>query len=312
VVLTNGSSLYPSLCLQMTPIRWHGVLGRTSPLGAVYGILRIKPSFVSMIGGVFFRPDMYSMLVEEVLYKNAYVINLRRREDRWRVTKAHLSGLGFAPTRFEAVDGASIPDPLVQVFTTPRARESIHRGYRREHHEISRGSVGCSLSHFALWRKLLDSEQPHMTVFEDDAECLRPDALGLLPFGSGRFDLLLLGGLYDYSSKDVTAGLSVKEVKRFLCTHAYVIWKDAAWRLLQFAFPIQKQVDFYMHMLPTITIMACVPSLFHQRPAISQTDVQIPLQSKLSRQMVKRLFAVIMGVWSICVALLIVYFRVSR
>lgn len=267
----------------------------------------------------FFHSAFVSMLVEKLFYENAYIINLRRREDRWAITNQHLLTLGFNSERFEAVDGNTIPDPLVNLFTTPEARESLHRKYRHEHHEISRGSVGCSMSHFALWRRLLDSDKPHMTIFEDDAECLHRNALSLLPFGRAQFDVLLLGGIYNDSvhkskgdAPTMLTRLTVKEVKQFLCLHAYVIWKEAAWRLLQFAFPIQKQVDFYMYLLPTIKIMACVPSIFHQRPAIAHTDIQTPIYNVSYRPLtIKSLVMVITGVYTVCIALLALYFRIK-
>lgn len=254
------------------------------------------------------------MFVEQTFYKNAYVINLRRRVDRWGVTRKHLQTLGFRPQRFEAVDGATIPDALVGMFTTPRARKSMERGYRHEHHEISRGSIGCSLSHFALWRKLLDSDAPHMTVFEDDAECVRPGALQHLPFGSGRFQLLLLGGLYDEKPPVGTDQVSVRTVKRFLCTHAYVIWKEAAWSLLQFAFPIQKQVDFYMHALPSLQISACVPAIFLQNQTIAHTDVQIPIRDQRQTRMMMQVFAAVLAVWLLTCSLLlgVIYFNEQK
>jgi GR25 family glycosyltransferase involved in LPS biosynthesis len=254
------------------------------------------------------------MFTERTFYDNAYVINLRRRVDRWAVTQGHLRSIGFRPTRYEAVDGGTIPDTFVGLFTTPKARESISRGYRHEHHEISRGSVGCSLSHFALWRILLDSDKDHMTIFEDDAQCVRPAALKKLPFGHASFDVLLLGGLYDSKEnsalEEAKAGISIQPVQRFLCTHAYVIWKEAAWKLLQYAFPIQKQVDFYMHALPSLQLRACLPTIFTQNQDIAHTDVQIPIEDSERAGRIRRAVVVLITIW-LPVCLLVIYLHQS-
>jgi hypothetical protein len=138
-----------------------------------------------------------------------------------------------------------------------------------------------------------------MTVFEDDAECLRPSALKNIPFGKGSFEVLLLGGVYDDRAEEYREGsaVAVQKVKRFLCTHAYVIWKEAAWKLLQFALPIQKQVDFYMHSLPSIEISACVPAIFLQNQAIAHTDIQIPLREVSEDRIMWYLLTLIISVW---------------
>src|ERR1044071_7372180 len=96
-----------------------------------------------------FPGSFQAMFSERTFYENAYVINLQRRVDRWAVTRDHLHSIGFRPSRYEAVDGSSIPDSFVGILTTSEARKSIKRGYRHEHHEISLGSVGCSLRNFA-------------------------------------------------------------------------------------------------------------------------------------------------------------------
>jgi GR25 family glycosyltransferase involved in LPS biosynthesis len=51
----------------------------------------------------------------------------------------------------------------------PSALKSIFDNYRKEHYELSYGAVGCSLSHFNLWKKLEIDNLDSIIIFEDDA-----------------------------------------------------------------------------------------------------------------------------------------------
>ncbi|MDX6581026.1 MAG: hypothetical protein QOI10_210 [Solirubrobacterales bacterium] len=91
------------------------------------------------------------------------VINLDRREDRWRSFGERAeaaAGRAFAARceRFRAVDGSELE-------LTPELR---HR-FRGNDFGFRRGMIGCALSHLAVWRELAESGASARLVLEDDA-----------------------------------------------------------------------------------------------------------------------------------------------
>ena len=92
----------------------------------------------------------------------AYCINLARRPDRWAKITERCAKAGVRPVRFDAVDGA---DP-VNSAAIARMKQTGPTG------AMGKGTLATTLSHTALWRKLLASEgtAERFLIIEDDVE----------------------------------------------------------------------------------------------------------------------------------------------
>lgn len=121
----------------------------------------------------------------------------------------------------------------------------------------SMGAIGCYLSHVNIWQQLMnDSEHEMYVVFEDD--CDRPnvsvevinqqvnDTIKQFP----DWDIIYLGDLpllsIFYPQQKVGNNEIFKVTSMIYGTHAYLINKKGASKLLSKAFPIVFQVDSYM------------------------------------------------------------------
>jgi GR25 family glycosyltransferase involved in LPS biosynthesis len=189
-------------------------------------------------------------------------ISLDRRPDRWTAFKATADAAGLPVQRVSAVDARSFGDqiyemPGLSLLTAHNIRERT----RRSHYEIDApGAIGCSLSHFKVWKQLLSSSAPAIIVFEDDAELplnLKPQlqqVIAELPFaanGSSGWDLVQFQ-LTTYG-KGVT-GCSPREglaapwqhCTGLMGTYGYMVSRRGAERLLSRAYPIEMHVDAYM------------------------------------------------------------------
>lgn len=189
-------------------------------------------------------------------------ISLDRRPDRWAAFKATADAAGLPVQRLSAVDARSFGDqiyemPGLSLLTAHNVRERT----RRSHYEIDApGAIGCSLSHFKVWKQLLSSSAPAIIVFEDDAELppnLKPQlqqVIAELPFaanGSSGWDLVQFQ-LTTYG-KGVT-GCSPREGLQepwqhctgLMGTYGYMVSRRGAERLLSRAYPIEMHVDAYM------------------------------------------------------------------
>jgi GR25 family glycosyltransferase involved in LPS biosynthesis len=179
-----------------------------------------------------------------------YVINMKERVDRWkRFTQQPVIHKLKHLRQFSAVNGKKL-DYMKDRRISVRTRLNIFRNYRRSHHEIATlGAVGCSLSHIQIWKKFLASGAKHCLIFEDDAiltESTFDDIDRLFPKLPSDWGVWVLGY---YKPNLIYQPYHVKpwnQVYRFTATHAYLITREAAKKLLADALPIESHIDHYM------------------------------------------------------------------
>lgn len=106
----------------------------------------------------------------------AYCINLAHRLDKWNAFQKNVKSVSIpfleSVERLEAVDGTRLQHDCVEddiqvtwdaafnVLHSPKATPGIRT--------MSAGEIGCALSHVALWRKLVISDDAHYLILEDD------------------------------------------------------------------------------------------------------------------------------------------------
>ena len=103
-----------------------------------------------------------------------YVINLDKNPERLQqITKSYeASDIREIPLkRFPAVLGKNVD---IQEWLTPEAVKELNRvekkGYRTHHYQLTRGAVGCFLSHYTLAKQLLsDKRNDYYVILEDDS-----------------------------------------------------------------------------------------------------------------------------------------------
>ena len=79
------------------------------------------------------------------------VVNLERNPERWRHARSEYARAGFAAERLTAVDGRDLSDAdIAAVMDAERNR----RRYKRT---LTRGEIGCYLSHRLAWSRIAAS-----------------------------------------------------------------------------------------------------------------------------------------------------------
>jgi glycosyl transferase family 25 len=185
-----------------------------------------------------------------------YIINLKKDKDRYNKSILRLNNSGIKDVkRFDAINGNELimslepigyKHPFVNVSLT--AQYDIYNG-RKQHKELSsKGAIGCYLSHLMLWKKLVESDNERMLIFEDDIVPLDINLdvkINNLINEKDDFDILLLGHrIIDKDTTKVSENLS--RCIFFFNLDSYIITKKAAQKLLKFAFPIEMQLDSYI------------------------------------------------------------------
>ena len=92
------------------------------------------------------------------------VINLNRSKERLQKIRARLNELNIGFERIEAFDGSNLSDDEYNSLTYPYNHPCRVRFTR----ELTKGEVGCFISHRKCWQKLVNSNEDYAVILEDD------------------------------------------------------------------------------------------------------------------------------------------------
>ena len=125
---------------------------------------------------------------QEYQQLRAYVISLTRREDRRRLFDVNNGG----KIRYEfvdAVDGNDLTHDVIKEwgYDTDKTWRDPEYGNR-----LTKGMVGCYISHHRLWEKCIELNEP-IFIFEDDARILDNFNLNELIEMSHKYELVYAG-----------------------------------------------------------------------------------------------------------------------
>ena len=104
-----------------------------------------------------------------------YCINLDRSQDRWNYMLSQLNFESVELRRFSAVDGKRLNlsdvDPRIYAmhytnYYGMEFKQLEKRNIPVYHRNASRSEIGCSLSHYKVWKDTLT--EPYTIIVEDD------------------------------------------------------------------------------------------------------------------------------------------------
>lgn len=223
-----------------------------------------------------------------LVYKNTdqvnhiYLINLKRRPDRLKEFLQCYNECGLTQkklTKFNAVDGT-----LLDIKTVPLTSLAILElkqletiGFRYKHYQLTKGAIGCFMSHVKVWEHILSSDKNSALIFEDDA---RPPPNFKKMVNKTMMNIpndwdIVLFGKHCYECED--KGEYVR-VKKFILLHSYMISKRGILKIFNEnnIFPISQQLDAYLSEISDIiNIYASKNNMVSQ--ASSRTDIQAPI-----------------------------------
>ena len=174
-----------------------------------------------------------------------FVISLARAAARREKVRAQLNSLGLRYTMIDAVDGAALD--LAQY--SDRLRFDKWKFLRGR--ELSRGEIGCFLSHYQLWEKLAAQQTQCALVLEDD---ISPDEnFAEVAAAAAKvkwwWDVILLSARKRYKIDRVLCDLPhgrrlVRFNKRVGTTRAYLINQSGIKKLLGICRDISAPIDW--------------------------------------------------------------------
>jgi glycosyl transferase family 25 len=186
-----------------------------------------------------------------------YVISLARAPERRAAISEHLEKIGIEFEVLEAVDGLKIPEADLSLYACPEAG-------------LTRGTIGCGISHCRAYEKLLLDGHETALILEDDAR-IHKDIKICLQSGidSSEFDICLLDCLnrssrvpvfYDKSDVlQLPAGFQAFALSSGPQTlHAYFVSRSGAQARIHNLLPLREAVDLYFHCLAPLKFYAIV------------------------------------------------------
>lgn len=231
-----------------------------------------------------------------------YLINLDRRPDRLKTALKTLRDAGFSKIeRQSAVDGKQIDSEQMRRLVKPSAYKTLGKIRARDEDLGSVGAIGCALSHYIVWTKVLQSNQPAIVV-EDDLTLL-DDLDRFVAVKNYKtmsdYDLVWLGYLNLRDNHPQAENIGVNPYYGMSYgLHFYYITPRAAEKFLSNFFPIEYQVDSYMGFeikKGNIRVGYHYPNLSWQKAEI--TDIQTPCNVVAGFDDISLyIFAVVMGI----------------
>jgi len=184
-----------------------------------------------------------------------FIINLDKNPARWkRISYSAFKARLPVVTRIPAFEGATI-ETYTGVERNWIAKESLisARSQVRNHsYDHSYGSIGCSISHLRIWKKIVDENITVAVVLEDDVTIPKNFAYRLhhlLHVAPDDWEFLNIGPIWlrtppgNITKRD---GMTFFRQGNFWGTAAYVIKLETCKKFLESAIPVKYQVDYFI------------------------------------------------------------------
>lgn len=218
---------------------------------------------------------------------DVYLINLSHNKDRLQhfSNLYKKSDLNFQPfIRFEAVNGKLLDiQPLVTAKAFKEIDEAEKTGFRTKHYQLSRGGIGCYISHMNIYRMVADGKKPFAIIFEDDV-VFPPNILSMLKYETqnipNNWDIILLGCHCIICEKYERFSVT----NRFFWLHGYLIRKEGAQKLLAYLDnrPIEQQIDTVLSVMASKKLLNiyCINKAIARQSKGFRTTIQIPMKNE--------------------------------
>ncbi|GHS94522.1 hypothetical protein FACS1894139_02040 [Planctomycetales bacterium] len=171
-----------------------------------------------------------------------YAINLARAAARRAHIERECARYALPVEIFPAVDGAALTAEEIAATVEPRAQKLL-----------TVGEIGCALSHWRLYQKIVAEKIPAALILEDDAKFIldpRPLlAAFAAPVADGVYLLTKRGSQYIKRRPQRLAGYAFYPLIFDFGTHGYVITQNAARALADFLSPLRMRADMWKYMV---------------------------------------------------------------
>jgi GR25 family glycosyltransferase involved in LPS biosynthesis len=192
---------------------------------------------------------------KHVFFDKCYVINLNQvklGKDRWYLMKTH-------PTfkkhiiRYQGIYGKkyNFNKELNDKILTSSWNIGKWKGLKSKYIKMTVGEMGCILSHYYLWKKIVKNKIKKTLILEDDANKVIKKFInivnGLIKYIPSDWDIFLIGFWLHKGNNDTYVNKYISRVKDFVMMHCYLVSQRGATKLISLT-PINAPLDTWMSM----------------------------------------------------------------
>ncbi|XP_058831195.1 glycosyltransferase 25 family member isoform X2 [Topomyia yanbarensis] len=218
-------------------------------------LTNIKLFIINEYGALNLKEDMKHFVTsipkDKLDLAHIYMINLERRSERRKKMINNFDQLGLEIEYFPAVDGKKLNDDDLREIGV-----KFLPGYADPYHQrpMTMGEIGCFLSHYYIWEKIVELKQNEVLILEDDIRFepyFRRRVYNLLAEARriGGWDLIYFGRkrLQEEDEKWVDGSSTMVKAGYSYWTLGYLISLQGAKKLLEER-PLEKllPVDEYL------------------------------------------------------------------
>jgi GR25 family glycosyltransferase involved in LPS biosynthesis len=205
-----------------------------------------------------------------------YVINLNRRPDRLQEFKSRCPIDISKIEIFSAIDGRKYSS-----YDLDNVEKHLYNIAQRKSNGI--GACGCFSSHYRIWKKIANdgslSELSKIIVYEDDAFFTDNYMHKINDINSiSDFDILYIGGRFRKNYLENNKVLGISKISGQRTTHAYVITKKGAIKILDYIknnIVSTVEVDTFLNNLKSKLDMYDLYPHINWSPLSYKTDIQL-------------------------------------
>lgn len=217
-----------------------------------------------------------------------FVVNMDYNPHRLAFMKEQLDKFGIPFERFAGIVGADFKGKeLKKVFSSVRSMIALRK-------KMTAGQLGDTLSHNAIYRRMIDEDLPAALIFEDDSvlDARFPEALSEIErtMDPEKPQVYILN-TWGISTDGFKPGIN--RVKNAWCTDGYVITRAAAKLMLAKNEPIIAVCDSWKRFARwwNLEINVVHPAVVKQANDIFASD--IPMEEKFDNWFVRQLFWIV-------------------
>lgn len=172
---------------------------------------------------------------------NYTIISDKNNEERRNLVYSEFNKLGVKELRFtDAIMATKMTDEEVYSNTIPNTF-------------LSKGEVGCALSHKKVYEEFLSSNQKSIAIFEDDIIFLEECSTEVIQAIMDIVDTMteptvvaLQKSVYHNEKKiDISEDISIYSSRNLFCMHGYILNRAAAKNILKIQTPIRFEIDAF-------------------------------------------------------------------
>ena len=208
-----------------------------------------------------------------VINRDVDVERLRNFEQTWKDSDFKKFGV-LSYERFPAIvppENIENLKPLISNEAFEELKRTENRGMRLHDESLTRGAVGCYLSHYTIWQQSIANGYKHVLIFEDDA-VIHPDFCSIMMLQQvAKNWSILKAGYYCIDCNETP--YNYVELKKDWCLHAYFLNTSNINKYLNYMMPMAKQIDWQLHSVGA-PMYGTLPVLSYQENSKFETTVQ--------------------------------------